>query len=78
MPGYQSHCTIGLIHSFIHSSSFFFFSKSYYFENIVVDKRNILNAYPITTKNYIPEYHADELVVFQDAQILPIFAFSLV
>jgi len=45
---------------------------------LIVYRRNIARAYPITTKKYIPEDHADELVVFQDAQILPIFAFSLV
>jgi len=43
----------------------------------IVDKRKVAKAYPITTKKFISEHHADELVVFQDAQILPIFAFSL-
>jgi len=39
----------------------------------IVSKSNIQDAYPIK-EAYNPEKHADELVVFQDAQALPVFA----
>ena len=44
----------------------------------VVPKKNIADAYPLSGNQAVnPEKHADELVVFQDAQALPLFIIYL-
>ena len=65
--GYQSHYTLG---------SFFYYFLSFFKKKkknqIVVDKRKFKDAYPITGN--IDGNVANELVVFEKAQVLPLFA----
>jgi len=43
-----------------------------------VTKTNIHDAFPLTGNQPVnPELHADELVVFEDAQSLPLFLFQV-
>ena len=89
--GYQSHFTFGEV--VLHFISFHFISFRLLSLILIflflfkVETGSIATAFPVSKKkgvtlpyrdvDYDPTKHADELVIFQDAQTLPLFVFYL-